>query len=101
MLQMVANINQNYISQVQGTGVRVECGTCHARPDYASPAASRLANKIDKEGIEAGLALYNEFRARNYGMGCDSPAIIEHPPMEGLGYRARAGDELSRIRSSQ
>jgi|SRR5215471_6310262 len=69
MLQMVANINQNYISQVQGTGVRVECGTCHRGLTTPRPLQAVLGEKIDKEGIEAGVSLYNELRSRYYGGG--------------------------------
>jgi len=69
MLQMVVNINQNYISQVQGTGVRVECGTCHRGLTTPRPLQAVLAERIDKEGIEAGVSLYNELRGRYFGTG--------------------------------
>ncbi len=69
MLQMVVNINQNYISQVQGTRVRVECGTCHRGLTTPRPLQAVLAEKIDKEGIEAGVSLYHELRGRYFGTG--------------------------------
>lgn len=69
MLQMVANINQNYLSQVQRNGVRVECVTCHRGLTTPRPLQALLAEKIDKEGIDAGLSLYNDLRGRYYGTG--------------------------------
>jgi len=69
MLQMVATINQTYISQVQGTGVRVECGTCHRGLTTPRPLQAVLMEKIDKDGMEAGVSLYNELRGRYYGSG--------------------------------
>lgn len=69
MMQMMANINQTYLSQVQGTGLRVECVTCHRGLTQPRPLRSLLAERIDKEGIEAGISFYNELRNRYYGSG--------------------------------
>ena len=70
MLQMLANINQNYVSHVEGgTGVRVECVTCHRGLTTPRPLNSVLAEKIDKEGVDAAASLYQELRDRYYGTG--------------------------------
>jgi tetratricopeptide (TPR) repeat protein len=69
MLQMTANINQSYVARVEGTGVRVECVTCHRGLTSPRPLKAVLEEKIDKEGIEAGVSLYNELRGRYLGSG--------------------------------
>jgi tetratricopeptide (TPR) repeat protein len=68
MLQMVAAINRDYISKVpHSPQIQVQCVTCHHGLEQPRTLNSVLAEAIDQEGIDAGIALYGELRKKYYG----------------------------------
>lgn len=74
MLQMVAGINQDYISKVPETPpgtprIQVQCVTCHH--GLASPRTllAVLSDSLEKDGLEKTLALYGQLRQKYYGSG--------------------------------
>lgn len=74
MLQMVAAINNDYISKVvktppSSTAIQVQCVTCHHGLTQPQPLNTVLAETLEKDGLEKTIALYHELRGKYYGSG--------------------------------
>jgi tetratricopeptide (TPR) repeat protein len=73
MLQMVEAINRDYVAKVEKTDktppIRVECVTCHHGLTQPQPLNAVLAEAVEKKGIAAAVALYQELRKQYYGSG--------------------------------
>ncbi len=73
MLQMVEAINRDYVGKVEKTDktppIRVECVTCHHGLTQPRPLNAVLAEAVEKKGIAAAIALYQELRKQYYGSG--------------------------------
>ena len=74
MLQMVAAINQDYITKVvktppDTTVIQVQCVTCHHGLTQPRPLTAVLAESLAKDGLEKTIALYHELRGKYYGGG--------------------------------
>jgi tetratricopeptide (TPR) repeat protein len=70
MLKMVDAINQEYIGKMGRTApVRVECVTCHHGLVIPKTMNALLAETIEKKGIDAAVAQYQELRKNSLGDG--------------------------------
>src|SRR6266852_4620807 len=73
MLQMVEAINRDYVGKVEKTDktppIRLECVTCHHGLTQPRPLNAVLAEAVEKKGIDAAVALYQELRKKYYGSG--------------------------------
>src|SRR5260370_31986306 len=73
MLQLVEAINRDYVGKVEKTDktppIRVECVTCHRGLTQPRPLNAVLAEAVEKKGIAAAVALYQELRKKYYGSG--------------------------------
>jgi hypothetical protein len=70
MLEMVATINRDYISQVapdSATRIPVTCGTCHRRVSRPEPIESVVRRIVTKEGLPQAGAEYRRLREIYYG----------------------------------
>ena len=70
MLHMVDAINQEYIAKMGRTApIRVECVTCHHQLSIPKTMNALLAETIDKENVQAAIAVYRDLRKNDLGSG--------------------------------
>jgi hypothetical protein len=70
MLRMVDAINQDYIAKLGSrTSNRVECVTCHHGLSKPKTMNAILAEAVEKNGIDAAIALYRDLRSKDFGEG--------------------------------
>jgi len=70
MLHMVDTINREYIAKIGRTApIRVECVTCHHQLSIPKTMNALLAETIDKENVQAAIAVYRDLRKNDLGSG--------------------------------
>ena len=70
MMQMVHEINTNYIDKVEGDPgprVKVECITCHHGQNRPRMLADVLDDVLQRDGLDSAIARYHELRDEYYG----------------------------------
>lgn len=70
MLQMVQAINNSHLGELpdrSDPAVRVTCATCHHGVSVPRPLTDVLAAEAEANGVDAGLAKYEELREQYYG----------------------------------
>jgi len=70
MLRMVAAINRDYVDKLTPTPrVQVECVTCHRGLRQPRTLKSAMTEALEKNGVQAAIALYRDLRKKDYGSG--------------------------------
>lgn len=70
MMQMVHDVNTNYVDKVEGDParkVKVECITCHHGQHRPRMLADVLSDVLERDGLDSTVARYHELRDEYYG----------------------------------
>ena len=70
MIRMVQSINQDQLPKLgKKPSPKVSCVTCHRRNSDPRTIDALLTESIQKDGVEAAIAMYRKLKTENYGNG--------------------------------
>lgn len=70
MIRMVRSINQDQLPKLgKKPSPQVSCVTCHRRNSDPRTIDALLTESIQKDGVEAAIAMYRKLKTENYGNG--------------------------------
>jgi tetratricopeptide (TPR) repeat protein len=70
MIRMVQSINQDQLPKLgKKPSPQIRCVTCHRRNSDPRTIDALLTASIQKDGVEAAIAMYRKLKTENYGNG--------------------------------